>query len=156
MSLQGILNKTEAYLQQEIGAQQVLLKHLAEHERIVREGTAEELEEATGKLLKSMGAESTREARRQELRSAMAKELKLPAHVLTFGSIAERLGEPAARMNQLRLELIEAVRKVRKAARRLVSVAKSHAEVMKDVMKIFLGSDAMDAPDGGVLLDAEA
>ncbi len=80
-----------------------------------------------------------------------------PVATLSLGSVARRLGDEGATIEELRNELRGVVATVMKRNRRLASLIGLHRRINTDVMQLMLGCDSADEiQHGGTLVDAEA
>ncbi|MEZ5977547.1 MAG: hypothetical protein R3F34_04945 [Planctomycetota bacterium] len=146
-----LLPRLEAWAQEELGAQQALLRALEAHERSLGRGTPEEIETT----VRAIGEVDPRgSARRGEL-DAILRELaaawKLASGTLTLGSVAERFEERGARLARLRTELRRAVVEVRERSRRVALVSRQQCAIVSKVLETVLGKDGLEGIRGAVV-----
>ncbi len=154
MTLQSLVHKLEAQLQEERGVQGRLLSLLDAQEKAVLAGDGRALEITGSDIERELSTEPRRERNRRELFEDVASMLGVPMRILTVRSIAERLGADGERLSRLRNELEEALLAVRRKAQRISVLARGHQEVLRDVMCLLLGTDGETGD--GLLVNAEA
>lgn len=154
MTLATLAIHTEAWLQEELGAQRAVLTALEQLDAAARAGSSAEVETGARALAGLLATNGAREARRRALLGRLSGELGLPARELTLTRLAERLDAAQLethRIAGLRTELREVVAAVLRVGRRLAAVAKYHRGLLEDLCQLFLA----DAPAGaGHLIDA--
>lgn len=130
---------TEAWLQEELGAQRALLAALERVEQAARGGARAKLEHSGQELERLLAPAGMREARRAQLLEKLALALGVPARELTLTKLAARLAEAGLetqRLEGLRNELREAVTAVLRAGRRLAAMAQYHRGVLEELCQL--------------------
>ena len=157
MSLSTLAIQTEAWVQEELGAQRALLEALSRTEQAARAGKSAGLErhgrELEG-LLEEVGA---RDARRRALLGRLAGALGLPANGVTLSRLVARMEADQLdprRLQGLRAELREIVAGVVRTSRRLAAVAQYHRGLMNELCSALTAGGA-GIEGAGALLDAE-
>jgi hypothetical protein len=152
-----LLRQLEAYIQEEIGAQQRLLALLGSQERALVAGVPAEIAAATQKLERELHALPQRARRRSELLDALAKTWNVAPRALTLASVIERVGDDGDRLRRQRSELRNCAGQVARATRRNAFNARAQERVNGEMLQAVLaaGSNAPLATSGA-LVDAEA
>ena len=157
MTLTTLAIQTEACLQEELGAQRLLLSALERTEQAARAGASAELEPC-GRELEALVAQSAaRGARRRALLGKLGGALALRPEKVTLTRLSERLAAEqldTARLAALRTELREVVARVVRVGRRLASVAAYHRGLMDELIQRLAPAEA--AGSGALRVDAEA
>lgn len=154
MSLTALAIQAEAWLQEELGAQQAVRAQLEGLEAAARKGSGDELEARGRELGTLLGRAGARDLRRQAMLQKLGNAMGLPAGEVTLTRVAARLsagGGDTQRLDTLRHELRATVEAVLGLSRRLASLANYHRGVLEELCQVL----AAGAPgDGGRLLDA--
>jgi hypothetical protein len=155
VTLTTLAIQTEAWLQEELGAQRALREVLGRIESAARAGSGAELERAAGELQEGLGRSSAREARRQALLGKLGSALVWPpGEAITLSKLAGRLsgaGVETQRLERLRTELRAVLLEVVEASRRLAALARYHRGVLEELCGLLVAG----APEpGGRLVDA--
>lgn len=154
MTLATMTIHTEAWLQEELGAQQALLAGLARVEDAARTGSGADLQQRGAELQTLLARSGAREARRQHLLEKLARAMKLEVEEVTLTKLIARLaaaGIDAQRLERSRAELREAVQAVGATSRRLAAMAQYHRGVLEELCQALVAG----APRGaGHLVDA--
>lgn len=141
--------QTEAWLQEELCAQQVLLALLGRIEAAARGGVALELASGARELEESLSGSCAREARRAALLARLAAALGLSARDVSLSTLFARLsaqGIETARLERMRAELRTVVGSVVQAGRRMAALARYHRGFFEELCQL-LSAGAAD-PDG--------
>ncbi len=156
MTLQTLAIHTEAWLQEELGAQRAVLAVLERLDGAARAGSSAAVESGAQELAGLLALGGAREARRRALLGRLGGELQLPARDVNLTKLSARLaaaGIETQRITALRAELREVVARALKAGRRLAAVAKYHRGLLEELCQVFLA----EAPAGERnLIDARA
>ncbi len=156
MTLATLAIHTEAWLQEELGAQRAVLAALEQLDAAARAGSSSEVEGGARALAGLLALAGARDARRRALLGRLSGELGLPAQQLTLSKLTEQLDIAqleTRRITSLRADLREVVASVLRVARRLAAVAKYHRGLLEDLCQLFLA----EAPAGERhLIDARA
>ena len=115
MSLAKLMIHTQAWAQEEIAAQGVLLDALELQEQAIRAADTQAVAESGRKLDLALKGQPTRDRRRAALIDAYARLFGVPAATLTLTSIAERAataGADVTKLDALRSELRSRVERV--------------------------------------------
>lgn len=150
---------TEAWLQEELGAQRALLAALERVESAALRGARAELEQGGQELERLLAPAGMREARRVQLLEKLALALGLPAREITLTKLAARLVAARVetqRLDGLRGELRAAVTAVLRAGRRLAALAQYHRGVLEELCQLltFASPAGEHRLDGKHLIDA--
>lgn len=146
MTLTTLVIHTEAWLQEELGAQRALLAALERVEGAARGATGAELEQRGRELEQLLAPAGPRSARRDLLLSRLATGLGARAGELTLTQLSARLsgaGLDTSRLDGLRAELRTAAAAVLRAGRRLATLARYHRGVLEELCQL-LGSGTAD------------
>lgn len=146
--------QAEAWLQEELAAQQALGAALAAVERAARSGAGPELEHSAEALQALLAPAAAREARRVQLFERLAAALAVPVRTLTLSRLLPRLVAEdldTERLTTLRDELRAAVRTNQQASRALAALAHYHRGLLEEIWHL-LASGASGAE--GHLVDA--
>ncbi len=154
MTLESVVCKLEAYLQEEKGVQGRLLGLLEAQEKAVRAGDTQALEITGVELEAVLSGEPARDRRRCELVASIASSLGVPARIVSVGSLVERLGPKGERLGRLREELRDTLLEVRVEARKIAHIARGHQEVLRDVLRVIVG-DVGESGGSGMLVNAK-
>ncbi len=155
-ALQTLAIQSEAWVQEELGAQQALLATLERLERAARRGERAELERGAGELETALARRAARETRRPALLGKLAAALGVsPAEVsLTkLVRILERERIDGRRIDRLRDELRDTVALVVRTSRRLAALARYHRTLFEELCAR-LEQHRTGEPGAGTLLDA--
>jgi hypothetical protein len=153
MTLTTLAIHAEAWLQEELGAQQALLATLGRLERAARAGSAAELEGGGTELAGLLAPADAREARRRALLARMGAALGADRATVTLSAFTARLaasGIDGERLERLRRELRSTVADVLKVTRRLVAVARYHGGLLDELCRLLTAG----AGGAGQLVDA--
>ena len=167
--LEHLLRQLEAYVQEEIGAQARMLALLDAQEQAILAAEPRALLERTRAVEAELAHSAGRAQRRALLLDELAALWKLGRGALTLGSVVERCGSAAERLDRQRSELRAAAAKVTRKARRLGAAARTHQRLTCEALELLLaGGEPGSSPrslssafprslrEGGVLVDAEA
>ncbi|HEX6885519.1 MAG TPA: hypothetical protein VF530_19255 [Planctomycetota bacterium] len=146
--------QAEAWLQEELAAQQSLGAALAAVGRAARSGAGPELERSAAALQELLAPSAARETRRVQLFERLAAALAVPVRTLTLTRLLPYLSAEdldTARLVALRDELRAAVRANQEASRALSALAHYHRGLLEEIWSL-LASGASGAE--GHLVDA--
>ncbi len=155
--LRALAHRLQAWLQEELGAEQRLRDLLLAEERAIRAADAGALADAARRIEEEVRGGAARERRRAELVKAFGRALQVDPGVLSISSIAERLGQgtpEAEGVLRLRAELRRAAADVARLGRRIASLARYHQGLFAELMGALLGVEAGRTIEGGALIDA--
>ena len=155
--LRALAQRLQAWLQEELGAEQRLRGLLQAEERAIRAADAAALAEAARRVEEEVRGGSARERRRAELVRAFGRALDVDPRTLSVTSIALRLGEgtpDAQGILRLRAELRSAAAEVARLGRRIASLARYHEGLYVELMGTLLGTEPGRTIEGGALIDA--
>lgn len=154
MSFATLAIQAEAWLQEELGAQQAMRAELEGLEAATRTGSSVELEARAGALGTLLGRAGARDVRRQAMLQKLAHAMGLSAGEVTLTKLAARLaagGAETQRLDALRQELRAEVEDVLRLSRRLSALAQYHRGVLEELCQVL----AAGAPGAhGQLVDA--
>jgi len=156
-NLQSLMNHLESCMRDHVGAQNRMIVLLEEQERCVLNERPEAVELATKALGAELSTVPERTERRDKILARFALAWGVAAGSLTLSSVAERFGEGADRLRELRDELREATALCMRLNRRVSALVRLHRRVMLDVIDSLL-ADEENSPmrETGTLLNAEA
>lgn len=152
-----LIKHAEAWAQGELGVQRRVLESLKRQERAMRENDTPGLLEAIEGLQEELGQENLRGLRRRELFEALGRELGLHPTRLGLPAVLERLGpEEADGLGRLHAELKETLFSVRRYARRALSLARLHGDLLRELYARILGaSEGGRVSNEGLFVNAE-
>ena len=156
LTLASLAIQTEAWLQEELGAQQACLAALARIESAARTGTGAELVSSGRELEELLATAGARETRRAALLARLAPALGVPAGRVALSDVCARLageGIDTTRLERMRVELREVARAVQRSGRRLAALARYHRGFFEELCQLLGGGSASSA---GCLVDARA
>jgi hypothetical protein len=146
----------EAYVQEEIGAQRRTVSLLEAHEQALYTTLPAVIQEATKALEEDLRPVQARARRRDELLRAFGRLWGVEASTLTLGSLIERAGPDAERLQRQRQDLRDATAKVARQARRNAVAARTHQRLTADIIESLLAQGGEPVENGGSLVNAEA
>jgi hypothetical protein len=152
MTLTTLVIHTEAWLQEELGAQRALLAALERIEAAARTGNGADLAERGQELEALLAPAGMRELRRNLLLQRLATNLGAPAGELTLTKLSARLvsaGIETQRLEGLRAELRGAVAATLRAGRRLAALSRYHRGVLEELCQL-LTSGAPGSGTSGI------
>jgi hypothetical protein len=157
MNVAALAIQTEAWLQEELGAQRALLEALARTEQAARGSDGAELERRTLAVQALLGETAPRDARRRALLGRLTATLSLAPGEVALSRLVPRLaaaGVDVQRLEAARVELRGVVARVVKTGRRLAALARYHRGLLEELCQLLIA----DAPPGagGHLVDARA
>ena len=158
MDVRSLLNRLEAWAQEEIQARGRMLHWLEGQERALQAVDPKALEEATRGVEREIQCDVDRGTRRDALLGQIAAHWNVPVSAMTLGSIAERAGPGAGRLLKLRAELRDKTAHVVRQNRRVAALTRLHHRLVQDVVQVLFQEEAEAAPlaQPGTLVDAEA
>jgi hypothetical protein len=159
MSLQALVIKLEAWVQQEAAAQARMAALLGEQERAVDSGAASAVEDGRRRIEAELGTVPARELRRRQLVRGLEGGLGVASGPLTLTRIAEgceERGIDARRLCALRDELRALTAQTLVRGRRIARRARAHQSVLGELVRILAGATGTGATSsqGGALIDA--
>lgn len=154
--LQTLLRHLEAYVQEEIGAQRRTLSLLEAHELAVHTTTPRLIQEATSALEEELRPVPARARRRDELLRGFGKLWGVDPRTLSLGSVIERAGPEAERLQRQRKDLREATARVARQSRRNAVAARTHQRLTAEIIESLLALEGDAMENGGSLVNAEA
>jgi hypothetical protein len=138
---------TEAWLQEEIGAQRAVLEVLGRTEAAARGGKSAALERSVRELEAVLAPAAGRDARRRVLANRLGAVLGVNGSEVTLSRLAARLEAErleTSRLAALRGELREVVADVLRSSRRLTAMARYHGGLAEDLGRLLAGSPTAD------------
>jgi len=154
--LDGLIPRTEAWVQEEIGAQRLLLDNLRLQQAALEDADLKSLDGAVrgGRELARKGPE--RDRRRRMLLKDFQRLWGVSAQSMTLGSICSRLGGSGRRLVRLRSDLRDILREVARVGQRVRTLARYHQGVLHEVVETVVEQEGGSTERGGTLLNAEA
>lgn len=160
MTLETLAIHTEAWLQEELGAQRAVLTVLERLEAAARSGSSAEVERGARELSGLAALAGPREARRRALLARIAGALALAPAEVTLSKLAAHLvgaRVETGRLAALRAELRGVVAAALMAGRRVAAVARYHGGLLEDLSRLLLAEAPGSAASGERhLVDARA
>lgn len=154
MSVTTLAIHTEAWLQEELGAQQAILAALLRTEAAARSGASAELELCRHELENLLQPAGTRASRRNALLRKLSEATAIPERGMDLTKLCahfEGVQVDTQRIQRLRSELRRVATSVVTAGRRLAAMAQYHRGVFEELCQALLSG----APDGqNHLIDA--
>ncbi len=153
MTLEAFAIQSEAWAQEEIGAQRILLAILERIERAAGSGDREALGRGAAELEGALAQAPARDARRRALLGRLSAALGLAAGTVTLSQLLARLAQAGLeerRLAALRAELRAVVASVVRASRRLAALARYHRGLLQELGGVWLAREG-----GGALVDAQ-
>jgi hypothetical protein len=150
MTQQSLINRLEAYLQEELQARERSLVFLKQQE--------EAIAEATHALERELLSNVARSSRRDEVFQGLGRLWNVPASAMTLTSIAERMGVGSDRLRSLRDRLRNRTADVVRQNRRIAALTRVHRQLVQDVLGVLFQEEVEAQPlsAAGTLIDAEA
>jgi hypothetical protein len=147
MSLTTLAIHLEAWLQEELGAQQAVLAMLGRLESAARSGSSADLERIGSELEELLAPAGQRDVRRGALVRRLGEALGIQAHELDLTRVCS--GLEAARVDSNRIQRLRGtlrgvVTEVVRTGRRLAAMAQYHRGVFEEICQILLSG----APGG--------
>ncbi len=154
--IDGLIPRTEAWVQEELAAQRALLTNLRLQQDALEGSNLGGLEEAirAGRELARRAPE--RDRRRRMLLKDFQRLWGISAQSMTLGSICARLGGSGRRLKRMRDELKETVRELARVGQRVKTLARYHQGVIHEVVETVVEQEGGSTERGGTLLNAEA
>jgi len=149
-------NRLEAVMREEVSGQRRILALLREQESAVIARGPERLVEITTSLEEELSSAASRRLRREPIVRALAKLFGVAVSALTLGSLCQRLGADAAKLQSLREELRDVTARVVRQNRRVAALVGLHRRVNQEVLELVLADeDSNPLRQTGALVDAE-
>lgn len=154
--LDGLVPRTEAWVQEELGAQRALLANLRLQQTALEGADLEALEAhvVAGRDLVRTGPE--RDRRRRMLLKDFERVWGVSVKSMTLGSICARLGGSGRRLKRLRDELRDVLRDIARTGQRVRTLARYHQGVILEVVETVVEQEGGSVERRGTLLNAEA
>jgi len=154
--LDGLVPRTEAWVQEELGAQRRLLENLRLQQAALEGSDLASLDEAVraGRDLTRRSTE--RDRRRKMLLKDFQRLWGVSAQSMTLGSICARLGGSGRRLKRMRDELRDVLRDIARTSQRVRTLARYHQGVIHEVVETVVEQEGGSMERGGTLLNAEA
>lgn len=156
MSLDALIPRLEALVQEELGVQRRILENLQAQEKalVAADGRGlDTLLESGRAIMNDAGA---RETRRRMIFKDLERVWGVSAKSLTLSSIATRLGSGGARIKRLRTELADVVREVGRTGARVRTFARFQQGIIRETVERVIEAEGGRGAEGGSLINAEA
>lgn len=156
MSLDGLIPRIEALVQEELAMQRRVLENLQLQEKALIAADGAGLDELLVTARGILAAATPREARRRMLLKDFERIWGVSAKSLTLGSIAARLGSGGRRLKRLRAELSDVLREVARTSTRVRTFARFQQGVIRETVERVIKAEGGLISEGGALINAEA
>jgi hypothetical protein len=154
--LDGLLPRTEAWVQEELAAQRRVLANLRLQQAALEVSDLPALDRAVAEARELQKLTRERDRRRKMLLKDFQRLWGVSAKSMTLGSICARLGGSGRRLKKLRDELNDVVRDVARTGQRVRTFARYHQGVIREVVETVVKNEGGSVERGGTLLNAEA
>lgn len=164
MNAQALVNRTEAWIQEELCAQKRMLGLLGEQEQAIRAADAERVLASGARIEAELAGGAPRERRRRDLVNTCARAFGVTCKEVTLTALGERAREAGADVSRLEIargELRSTTAAVLRKGRKISAQARYHQGLLEELALVLAGPSA-GAPPGALqrsatnLIDAEA
>ena len=156
MSLDAMVPRLEALVQEELGVQRQILENLTAQEAALLAADGDAVDALHVDARRLMAGATSRDTRRRMLLKDFERLWGVSAKSLTLGSIAARLEGSGRRLKRLRTELSDMLRETARTSTRVRTYARFQQGIIRDTVERVIESGGGRPSEGGTLVNAEA
>ena len=156
MSLDAMVPRLEALVQEELGVQRQVLENLTAQEAALLAADGDAVDSLLVEARSLMAGATARDTRRRMLLKDFERLWGVSAKSLTLGSIAARLAGSGRRLKRLRTELSDVLRETARTSTRVRTYARFQQGIIRDTVERVIESGGGRPSEGGTLVNAEA
>jgi len=156
MSLDAMVPRLEALVQEELGVQRQILENLTAQEAALLAADGDAVDALLVDARRLMAGATSRDTRRRMLLKDFERLWGVSAKSLTLGSIAARLEGSGRRLKRLRTELSDMLRETARTSTRVRTYARFQQGIIRDTVERVIESGGGRPSEGGTLVNAEA
>lgn len=156
MSLDAMVPRLEALVQEELGVQRQILENLTAQETALLAADGDAVDALLVEARSLMAGATARDTRRRMLLKDFERLWGVSAKSLTLGSIAARLEGSGRRLKRLRTELSDVLRETARTSTRVRTYARFQQGIIRETVERVIESGGGRPSEGGTLVNAEA